>query len=54
MKQKDKEMLTVMYHRHLDGSEPDEMVYFTMHDVWEIIDKAIEHEGKRYSTIQQR
>lgn len=26
--------IAVKYHKHLDGTEPEEMVYFTMEDCW--------------------
>ena len=41
----DKQKITVRYHRHLDGSEPEHMVYFTMNDVWDIMDEY--HQSKQ-------
>ncbi len=37
-----KDDITVKYHRHLDGSEPEGMVYFTREDVHKVMHDYLE------------
>ena len=35
----DKDKITVKYHKHLEGDEPEAMVYFTREDVHKCMDE---------------
>lgn len=38
----EKDKITVKYHKHLDGNEPESMVYFTREDVHKCMSEWVE------------
>ena len=52
MNLKKKQQITFKYHKHLEDGEMKEGVYFTMEDVWKIIDEAIDYEIQARYTNQ--